>query len=222
MPRDIPASLTGCAFTCAFGSSQWKQSQTATPLSQPRAVLDHAWQDYFCDCAMSWLSGQVLVKDHLGKTKKEKTERKKLFFSLAAQVAEAGSWQCIQGCSHPQLLAQALVKPHLIAKLLHWGIGKSEGHAVSSLYPPWCFLTWKSIKLVQGSWKRDFVIMEMRVVPGPSIQKSWVGLAEVMRSLKIRKVVFLLILAAVLTFRVHEILNAHLLRLFRGTRLIQS
>lgn len=32
-----------------------------------------------------------------------------------------------------------------------------------------------------------------------------------------RKVVFILILAAVLTFRVHEILNAHLRRLFRGT-----
>lgn len=64
--------------------------------------------------------------------------------------------------------------------------------------------------------------MEMMVVPAPSIQKSLVGLAEVIKALKIRKVLFLLILAAVLTFRAHEILNTHLLRLFRGTRLIQQ
>lgn len=39
MPRDIPALLTGCAFTSPFGSSP----MTPTPLSQPHAILDHVW-----------------------------------------------------------------------------------------------------------------------------------------------------------------------------------
>lgn len=164
---------------------------------------------------MSWLSGQVLAKDHSGK---KNWKKKVIFQNLLAQVAEAGSWQCIQGCSHPQLLAAAPVKPqphcktHLLRNRKEWGL---------LLYQPCFFLTWKSTKLVLESWKRDCVIMKMMVVPAPSIQKSWVGLAEVIKSLKIRKVVFLSILAAVLTFSAYEILNAHLLRLFRGMRLVQ-
>lgn len=159
---------------------------------------------------MSWLSGQVLVKDH--------SEKKKKYIYFSAWLPR---WQkqvlgsASRDAHIPSCLQQLLWNHSLTAKLC-WGTGKSEGHPISSLYPPWCFLTWKSTKLGQGSWKRDCVIMEM-VVPAPSIQISWVGLAEVIRSLKMRKVVFILILAAVLTFRVHEILNAHLRRLFRGT-----
>lgn len=130
-------------------------------------------------------------------------------------MAEAGSWQCIQGCSHPQLLAAAPVKPQPHCKTpLLWN--RKEWGAISSASPPWCFLTRNNSKLVQGSWKRDCVIMEMMVVPAPNIQKSWVGLSEVIRSLKIRKVVFLSILAAVLTPLGHMRYWMHILDFSEG------
>jgi len=39
---------------CILAAASKSSPTASTPLSQPRALLDHCWQDYFCVCAISW------------------------------------------------------------------------------------------------------------------------------------------------------------------------